>query len=332
MSLKYSHLGCEERIRIETLKAEGLSVRQITDRLDRSASTISRELKRNMGKEGYRHDLAQEMAENRRRDAASVRKMTADLRAVISAMLTNYQFSPEQIAGRLKYEQTASISATSIYRYIRRDRGQGGELYRHLRHGGRKYNRRVKGQAGRGMIVNRVDTAQRPAVVDEKSRFGDRELDTIAGGEHRGAVVTMVERGSKFSLLQGVKRRTAKEVSAAMKRKLESWKDLCPTMTSDNGREFSDHEEVSKAPEAEFYFTTPYHSWERGLNEHSNGLIRQYRPEGTDLSRLSKSEVKRVEDLLNHRPRKVPGFRKPYEVIHGAPERGESPIEERVGT
>ncbi len=104
-------------------------------------------------------------------------------------------------------------------------------------------------------------------------------------------------------------------------------------MTSDNGKEFSDHEKVSKkAPGAEFYFTTPYHSWERGLNEHGNGLIRQYRPEGTDLSRLSKSEVKGVEDLLNHRPWKIPGFRTPYEVIHEAPERRESPIEEPVGT
>ncbi len=159
MSSGYNHLGCEERIRIETLKAEGLSVRQVADRLDRSASTISRELKRNRGKEGYRHDRAQETAENRRRDAASVRKMTADLCAVISGMLTNYQFSPEQIAGRLKYEETASISTTSIYRYIRRDREQGGELYRHLRHGGKKYNRRVKGKAGRGVIVNRVDIA-----------------------------------------------------------------------------------------------------------------------------------------------------------------------------
>ncbi len=131
-------------------------------------------------------------------------------------------------------------------------------------------------------------------MVDEKSRFGDWELDTIVGGEHRGAVVTMVERRSKFSLLQGVKRRTAKQVGGAVKSKLKSWKSLCLTMTSDNGREFSDHEKVSKALEAEFYFTTPYHSWERGLNEHSNGLIRQYRPEGTDLSRLSKSEVERV--------------------------------------
>ncbi len=205
-------------------------------------------------------------------------------------------------------------------------------MYRHLRHGGGKYNRRVKGRAGRGVTVNRVDTAQRHAVVDEKSRFGDRESDTAAGGGHRGAVVTMVERRSKFSLLQGVKRRTAKEVSAAMKRKLESWKSLCPTMMSDNGREFSDREKVSKALEAEFYFTTPYHSWERGLNEHGNGLIRQYRPEGTDPSRPGKSEVKRVEDLLNHRPRKVPGFRTPYEVIHEVPERGKSPVEEPVGT
>ncbi len=130
MSSDYNHLGCEERIRIEMLKAEGLSVRQIAGRLDRSASTISRELKRNRGKEGYRHDRAQETAENRQRDAASVRKMTADLRAVIGGMLTNCRFSPEQTAGRLKYEGTAGISTTSIYRYIRRDRGQGGELYR----------------------------------------------------------------------------------------------------------------------------------------------------------------------------------------------------------
>ncbi len=128
MSSDCNHLGCEERILIETLKSEGLSVRQIAGRLGRSASTISRELKRNRGKEGYRHDLAQETAENRRMDAASVRKMTADLCAVISGMLTNCRFSPEQTAGRLKYEGTAGISATSVYRYIRRDRWQGRDL------------------------------------------------------------------------------------------------------------------------------------------------------------------------------------------------------------
>ncbi len=176
---------------------------------------------------------------------------------IIEELLTVYQFSPEQIAGRLKMEGVVDISHTRIYQHIWQDREQGGDLYCHLRHRGKKYNRSGKG-AGRGVIKNRIDIRERPEVVEEKNRVGDWEFDTMIGSKHCGVLVTLVERGSKFVLMQKVKRKTAQEVSGAIKKKLKPNKDLCLTLTSDNGKEFADHEDVSKALGAGFYFAIPF--------------------------------------------------------------------------
>ena len=181
---------------------------------------------------------------------------------------------------------------------------------------GKKYNKRSKGTAGRGCIPNRVDIDQRPALVEEKRRIGDWELDTIIGANHDGAVVSMVDRFSKLTKLAKVSRKTSTEVSLALINKLGPLSLHVHTLTSDNGKEFAVHEKIAHILEADFYFAKPYHSWERGLNEHTNGLVRQYFPKKTQFSGISQAELDGVEKLLNQCPRKILGFKSPEEVFY----------------
>ncbi len=183
---------------------------------------------------------------------------------------------------------------------------------------GRKPNWRGGRHAGRGRIPGRVDISERPAIVEQKLRIGDWEVDTIVGAGQSGAVVSAVDRASKMTRLVRLDRKTAEDVGAALRRRLEADRHLVHTITADNGKEFAGHSSLSKALDAKFYFARPYHSWERGLNEHTNGLVRQYLPKGTDFRSVTDAEVQAVEDLLNARPRKALGFRTPEEVFRDA--------------
>ncbi len=204
---------------------------------------------------------------------------------------------------------------------MRAERRQGGRLYRHLRQGGRKRVRRVGRTAGRGLIPGRADIAERPAEARAKARGGEREADTVIGGQRRGALVTLVDRFSKYLLVQPVSRRTARLVGAAMTAMLAGSGAVTRTITADNGKEFAGRREVAQRLGAGFYCARPCHSWERGLNEHANGLPRQYFPQGTDLRRVDPARVRQARDRLNRRPRKVPGGRTPEEVFLAARER-----------
>ena len=163
----------------------------------------------------------------------------------------------------------------------------------------------------------------RPGIVEEKSRVGDWEGDT--GARHRGAVLSLVDRASRFTLLALPGGRTAGETGEAMRKRLGPYKEFVHTITTDNGKEFAAHREVAKALEALFFFAQPYHSWERGLNEHVNGLVRQYFPKATDFRKLDPAELKRVENLLNNRPRKALDYRTPAEVFRQGVDRGTGP-------
>ena len=209
-----------------------------------------------------------------------------------------------------------SVSHEIIYRHVWKDKQQGGNLYLELRHHGKKYNKRGSGKAGRGCIPGRIDIAERPAIVEEKSRLGDWEIDTIIGKEHKGAVVSMVERHSKLTLLAPVSRKTAQEVADALTSKLADLADCVLTITADNGKEFANHAMVTAKLGATVYFARPYHSWERGLNEHTNGLVRQYLPKCQRLDKVTNKVAEDIETLLNNRPRKVLQFRTPMEVFN----------------
>lgn len=317
--MSYTHLTPEQRFLIHTRLQAGDSRRAIAKQLRRNHSTVSREINRNKGKRGYRHKQADESAKRRRSDASSVpRKMTEDLWATVDKLLAEHRWSPEQTAGRLRLEGVVSVSAKWVYNHIRGDRKTGGVLYLSLRRRGRRANRRGRDGSGRGVIPDRVDISQRPKEVEDKARVGDWEADTIVGPRHRGALVSLVDRRSKFTFLSKIDAKTARETVDGILRCLEPVRELARTITADNGKEFAGHKEVSEALGAGFYFAKPYHSWERGLNEHTNGLVREFFPKSADLREVEPDKVREVQDLLNTRPRKALGCRTPAEVFNEA--------------
>ena len=313
MAKSYKHLTHDQRCQIHTLKERGDSLAEIARILCVHRSTITRELQRNSGARGYDYKKAHQKAQDRRKKSHYL-KMTPKMILVIEEKI-KIDWSPEQIAGWLKKQGREHVSYETIYKHVWADKKKGGTLYKHLRHSGKKYNKRSKGTAGRGCIPGRIDIMERPKIVEEKIRLGDWELDTIIGAERRGAIVSAVDRVAKLTKLAKVLHKTKEEVNAALLRKLQPIRKFVLTATSDNGKEFSGHEEISAALQASFYFATPYHSWERGLNEHTNGLVRQYFPKGTNFDDVSEEDVERVEALLNNRPRKSLGFETPLEAF-----------------
>jgi IS30 family transposase len=240
--------------------------------------------------------------------------MTLDMKSLIGRHLCQ-KWSPEQITGTLKASDVF-LSHETIYRHIWKDKKQGGQLYKHLRRKGKKYGYRGNKRAGRGCIPHRVDIAERPAIVERKARLGDFEADTIIGAQHQGALLTLVDRKSKLTLISKLKNKTAQGVVDAIRECLDRLPyAMAKTMTFDNGKEFSMHEVIGAQNRIQCFFATPYRSWERGLNEHTNGLIRQFLPKKTNLLKVPLATIKKIEDLLNNRPRKVLGYRTPNEVL-----------------
>lgn len=310
----YKQLTYEQRCQIYALKKTGLSQNKISQQLQVSQSTISRELKRNTGKRGYRLKQAQNACNTRRFNAVKATKMTVELITLIDAKL-HKKWSPEQISGWLREEQNRLISHETIYLYIWSDKKQGGSLFRNLRRHGRVYQSRSKAQAGRGFIKNRVSIDERPKVVDDRSRIGDWEIDLVIGKGHSGALVTIVERKTSFTVSTRINDKSASTVTAATIALLAPFKEAVLTITADNGKEFAYHEKMTEALEADVYFADPYSSWQRGLNENTNGLLRQYWPKITDFKKVSKSEVDDVIVRLNERPRKKLNYRTPAKLM-----------------
>jgi IS30 family transposase len=294
----YQQLTYEQRCQISALNKSGCGQRAIADIIGSTQPTVSRELARNTGARGYRHKQAQAMSEKRRAEAVKASKMTPELIAVIESKL-RVEWSPEQISGWLLTDQEQLISHESIYLYIWANKRAGGDLYTHLRRQGKKYDKRRNGKSTRGQIKNRVSIDDRPGVVDDKSRIGDWEIDTVIGKGHSGALVTIVERVTKFTVSAQVNSKSAADVTRATIALLKPLKDVVHTITADNGKEFAYHEEISKALSADVYFAHPYSSWERGLNENTNGLLRQYFPKVTDLKKVEQIAVKRAVRRLN---------------------------------
>jgi IS30 family transposase len=230
--------------------------------------------------------------------------------------LLRQDWSPEQISTWLWQETNVRISHEWIYQYILADKQDGGTLYKHLRCQ-KQRKKRYGNPSRRGHIPDRVCIEQRPAIVDTRSRFGDWEVDTVIGQHHQQALVTLVERKSLLTLIAKVTRKTADNVSAAMIELLEPLSPWVHTLTADNGREFAQHVDIARELNAKFYFAHPYASWERGLNENTNGLIRQYFPKKHNFKTITQKQIERVMDKLNNRPRKCLGFKTPNEVFFG---------------
>ena len=308
----YTQFTHEERYQIYILKKAEYDQTQIAELLGRSKSTISRELRRNRGLRGYRPDQAHNLALMRRQDKIQPR-LSEQIWQQVEALIRE-EWSPEQIVGRVAMEQGVSISHEWIYQYVYADQRSGGDLYRFLRC--QKLRRKRYGSYDRrGCIPNQVSIDDCPAMVDSKRRFGDWEGDTVIGKGHRGALVTLVERKSLYTVIRSVLHKTAEAVRNAVVDGLTPHIERVLTITYDNGREFADYEGMASDLEARIYFAHPYASWERGLNEKTNGLIRQYFPKDRDLTTVTKCEIENAMDKLNHRPRKSLGFQPHFKVF-----------------
>jgi transposase, IS30 family len=316
--MSYTHLTADERYQIDDLRREGHSQKQIAETLGRSESTLSRELERNKGDRGWRPRQAHHKAEERlaRRGAANVGRISDEAWKYARKHLQADQWSPEQIAGRIKLEGFATISHETIYQRVLQDKKEGGTLHQNLRCKKKRKKRYGSARSARGTIPGRVDIDQRPKVVDARTRVGDWEGDTIIGNYTGGAVIaSMVERKSRYTILAKAKDKTTAAVIESINNRMLPIAALILTITLDNGREFTMHDMLSLVLGADVFFAKPYHSWERGLNENTNGLVRQYYPKKSSFDKITKSELLSVEKKLNSRPRKCLNYKTPTEVL-----------------
>lgn len=294
------HLTFEQRCRLAALHRSGLTQHAIAAQIGISQSAVSRELCRNQSNCGYDCQVADKTAAKRRAIASSrPRTMTAEVIALVKTKLGGEQWSPQQISFWLAMSHQIDLSHESIYRHIWADK-RGGKL------------------AGRGIIAGRIDIDQRPAIVEQRIRIGDWEADTILGAGRKGAILSLVERTSRYTLLHKLEATQAEPTTLAIIARLRPHRARVHTITADNGKEFAFHARVAARLAAGFYFAKPYHAWERGLNENTNGLVRQYFPKGTSFARVTPAAVARVQNKLNSRPRKVLGYKTPNEVFFAA--------------
>jgi len=318
--MSYKHLTLRERYHIEAYRRAGYSNSKIAKDLGIHPSTVGRELKRNaiFKSNTYYSYMANTKAQKRKifqRENAN-KKMTEDIKILIIKYIKK-EWSPEQASAMLKIEYDISMSFVRIYQFIEQDKRENGSLHTHLRffHTGK---RRAKyGSKHNGKLKDRISISKRDKIVEDKTRIGDFEIDTIIGTNRKGAISTAVDRASLFTKISIPTAKKADEVEAEIKRILLPLKDQIHTMTSDNGLEFSNHKNISKALDCSYYFCHPYSSWERGANEYTNGLIRQYIPKGTSFENITQKDIQKIEDKLNNRPRKSLNWRTPNEVFYG---------------
>jgi len=259
--MNYTHLTQEERYQIYTLLREGFSKRYIAWRLNRSPSTISREIKRNRARNGYFAKHAHKLA--RRRHHSNPKRIPCDIWVQVIAYL-ELQWSPEQIASQV------AVSLHSIYRFIQQDKSKGGVLFHNLCF--RNQRKRKYGSIEtRGQLTNRKSIHDRPAEIEQRSRFGDLEIDTIVGKNHQQSLVSIVDRKTGYLWLKKCSTRKAEEVCQATIILLEPIKEQLKTITADNGKEFSLHEYAAQELDVDWYFADPYSAWQRGTNENTNG-------------------------------------------------------------
>jgi transposase, IS30 family len=312
-----SHLTLEQRYTIARMLEAGFTKSEVARTIGRHRSVVSREVRRNADRRngGYRSELAQRKYESRQRDKPRRRRFTEPIRLYVEEKLAQ-KLSPEQIAGEARKLGRPCVSAERIYQHVWEDKKGNGQLHTNLRTKGKRYRRRGSLKDSRGIIKGRVSIELRPAIVEEKSRFGDLEIDTVIGKNHQGAIVTVNDRATGLLRMKKVARREAELVKQAALDLLADLKPHLHTITADNGKEFAQHQLISQALGVDFFFAHPYHSWERGANENLNGLIRQYVPKSTNINDLSDEYILTVQENLNNRPRKRHNFTSPNQMFN----------------
>jgi IS30 family transposase len=298
------------------MKQNGYSQKDIATAINKHKSTVSRELRRNCDLRSERYDwnLAQRKYNQRQKFKPRAIKFTEEVKAYVDLKLSD-KWSPEQISYTPAPLGIALVSHERIYQYIIEDKKKGGDKYTHLRHK-KKYKKRCKIEDRRGKLANTKSIHERPKAVESRTRYGDYEVDLIVGANHRGGLLTINDRRTGLVKIRKIESKNAKHIAKLIVNALRREKGLIHTITSDNGREFAGHEDISKKLEIAFYFADPYSSWQRGSNENLNGLIRQYFPKKTNFDNVSKEDVKKVERQLNNRPRKRLGFKTPRQEFN----------------
>ena len=312
-----SHLTEKQRYLIEVMKKQGYKQKDIALAIDKDKSVVSRELRRNADQRNqeYRHELAQRKCAARHAAKPKKIRFTQEMSRSVEVLLRK-EYSSEQVRGVLLKEGHPCVSVERIYQPIWADKKQGGSLFSHLRSRGKRYRKRGSLKDKRGQLENRQSIEQRPQIVNTRERIGDWEVDLVIGKHHQGALVTVNERKTGYALVRKVASKKAQQLSDAIVEMLAPYKELVKTITSDNGKEFAQHQRIAQELEASYYVAHPYHSWERGGNENYNGLLRQYVPKKTDLATLTHEDIGRIEYTLNNRPRKRLGFDTPYNFFH----------------
>ena len=311
--MAHIQLTSEQRYQIKALLQANQRLTKIAEIIGIDRSTIYRELKRNTGLRGYRPRQAHEKA-LARRQGKSKERIGPETWELIEEKL-RLDWSPEQIANWFKKHGYVTVSHEWIYHHVYTDKRVGGNLHNHLRCQ-KPYRKRAGSNERRGKIPNTTSIEQRPEIVEQRIRLGDWEVDLILGKGHQGVVVTLTERKSRFTLLRKVLSKQAELVAQAII-DLLNWIEHLKTITADNGKEFANHLHISRQLCIDFFFAHPYASWERGTNENTNGLIRQYLPKSRNLKTLTAQEELMIMDRLNLRPRKCLDFNTPYEVFFG---------------
>ncbi|NKB81402.1 MAG: IS30 family transposase [Nitrospirales bacterium] len=315
----YQQLRQEERFYIWQARREGKTQKHVAETLGRHPSTVCRELKRNTYPQChmYTYHWALQIVHHRKQCARrhKHRKLTDELSRLITQLVRQY-LSPEQVSGYLKTHFAIRLSHETIYRFIYRDAIRKADLKPFLRQGGKHRRKRYGSGARASTIPNRVSITERPQEVEAKTRLGDWECDTVMGKDRKSVLVTVVDRASLYTACSRVLSRSATAVRAAIIRLLRPFKERVQTLIFDNGSEFVKHELVAHALEATTYFAHPYASWERGINENTNGLLRQFFPKRTNFRMVSWQQVRKAVTHLNNRPRKTRGYQTPNELFH----------------
>jgi IS30 family transposase len=314
--MKNKHLTLIQRNQIQVLLQTKTPIKVISRLLDTHKSTIYREIRRNK-RRYYSAVYAQQLSTERKERFGRKRKFTSQMKKTIIDKMTNEQWSPKQIVGYSKINNIAMVSHESIYQLIRQDKKEGGTLWTHTRHKLKHRKRPVSGKQVK--IKNKVSIDLRPVIVDKKERCGDWEADTIIGENGKGAILTITERKTDFLLMKKMKDgKQAMSLAKAVIRMLFAYRNNVYTITSDNGPEFAEHELIAKKLKAGFYFAHPYSSWERGLNEYTNKLIRQYVVKGTNFDLYDDDFIRLVQNKINRRPREKLNFHTPSKVFYAS--------------
>lgn len=316
--MKYHQLTSHERYMLAALKRQGHNQTEIARNLGRHRSTICRELKRNSSRHdgGYRPSRAVEMTSGRRSRSRRKPQFSHAELALVERLL-RMDWSPEQISGRLHLEGTLLISHETIYRHVRKDRHYGGSLFAHLRGAGKRRRKHYGAYDSRGRLAGKRHISERPASIDKRLESGHWEIDTVIGKYSKHCIVSLVERRSGYLMIGKLKARTKEQTNARTLKLIQRLPGYFDTITADNGTEFHDYEFIETRTGVTFYFATPYHSWERGTSENTNGLIRQYIPKRTCMRKLTQQQCNAIAEKINNRPRKRLGYLTPKEFLFG---------------